>query len=201
MKIIALKKSPSIYTCNAYLLLGDFKTLEDVNALVDVGSDAYILNEIKNIYTGVGKVPVERVIITHGHFDHYAGLGGVVQEFAPEVYAFARIEKYNILPLRDGERIRLADREFEIIHVPGHSNDSVCLYCGQEKLLFSGDAPLRISMPDSCYGQDFITALEKLARRDIETLCSGHDGILRGDVNLMIRTTLQNVLKGSGQKK
>ena len=195
MKIITLKRNPEIYTCYAYLLLGDFKTLQDVNGLVDVGSDGYILNEIQQIYTGVGKKPIEKVVLTHGHCDHCGGLKDIVAEFTPEVLSFSRIENCETLIIKNGDRVLLADGEFEVIHTPGHSNDSICLYCAKEKVLFSGDTPLRITMPEYGYGWEFITALEKLAAKDIKIIYSGHDGVICNDVRTMIRITLDNVLK------
>ncbi len=95
-----------------------------MNALVDVGADGFILNEISHIYTGVGKKPVERVVITHEHFDHCAGLSEVIAKFNPEVYGFQSSSTCPRSPMLDGESIQLGDREFLVIHTPGHSEDS-----------------------------------------------------------------------------
>ena len=68
MKVICLKRNSMKYTCNAYLILGSWNSLQDTNTLIDVGIDASIINEIEKINTGVGKRPVEQIIITHEHF-------------------------------------------------------------------------------------------------------------------------------------
>ena len=73
MRIYPLKSSSSVYTCNSYLILGDWNRLEDINCLVDVGTDGSIAEEIRGMSTGFGKRPVERVICTHNHFDHVGG--------------------------------------------------------------------------------------------------------------------------------
>ena len=44
----------------------------DVNTLVDVGQDPAILASIERAPTGVGKWPVEQVVLTHSHSDHCA---------------------------------------------------------------------------------------------------------------------------------
>jgi len=40
------------------------------------------------------------------------------------------------------ELLQVADRQFEEIHTPGHSSDSIYLYCPAEKVLFANDTPL-----------------------------------------------------------
>ena len=74
MKVISLKRHPKAYSCNAYLVLGSWNRLEDMNTLVDVGIDGFVIDEIERISTGCGKKPVEQVVLTHGHFDHAGGL-------------------------------------------------------------------------------------------------------------------------------
>jgi glyoxylase-like metal-dependent hydrolase (beta-lactamase superfamily II) len=68
LKIIPLKPNPKTYTCLSYLVLGEWNRLEDVNTLVDVGVDGYILDQIGAINTGVGKTHIEQVVLTHNHY-------------------------------------------------------------------------------------------------------------------------------------
>ena len=95
--------------------------------------------------------------------------------------------------LDDGQRMKIGDREFEVIHVPGHSSDSICLYCKEDEILFSGDAPLRIMTAGGSYSADFIDALENLMRHPIRTIYPGHDEPIQGKATDIIRTTLRNV--------
>ena len=39
----------------------------------------------------------------------------------------------------DEDLIHIGNIEFKVIHTPGHTKGSTCLYCKEEKLLFSGD--------------------------------------------------------------
>jgi len=79
MKIIPLRTNPNVYCCRVYLVLGDWSTLDDVNTMIDVGTDGYALHHVQEIYTGVGKRAVAQVILTHNHFDH-AGDVPIVRE-------------------------------------------------------------------------------------------------------------------------
>ena len=45
--------------------------------------------------------------------------------------------------LDDNDLLHIGDLEFKVIHTPGHTKGGICLYCEQEKLLFSGDTMFR----------------------------------------------------------
>jgi glyoxylase-like metal-dependent hydrolase (beta-lactamase superfamily II) len=192
LKTICLESNPKIYSCRSYLVLGSWNRLDDINTLVDIGADSYVINQIGKSSTGVGKRPVEQVIVTHGHFDHAGGLGPVIEKYKPLVLANARIDGVGRI-ISDGDVLRLGDRNFEVIHTPGHSNDSICLYCAEEKVLFSGDTPLQIRTPGGSYSKGFVKSLEKIASRDIKIIYSGHDMPITENVAVMIRNTLTNV--------
>ena len=192
MRVICLRSSEAVYSCNAYLVLGTWNALQDVNTLVDVGTDGGILDELASLSTGVGKKPVEQVILTHNHFDHMGGLDGIKHLYNPKVYAFSRSEGVDEV-LRDGQTIRIGDRDFEVIHTPGHSCDSLCLFCESEGVLFSGDTPIRIMSVGGSYSMEFVKALEKLTSRNVKVVYPGHDNPVREQANYMMRTTLTNV--------
>jgi glyoxylase-like metal-dependent hydrolase (beta-lactamase superfamily II) len=194
MKIINLTTESKMYTCNVYFLLGDWKGVDDVNALIDVGRDPMIIDKIKELDTGVGKKRVEKVLLTHGHYDHAALLPHINDEFAPEVYSFHPFEGVSH-SLRDGQTLRLADRLFEVIYTPSHTNDSICLYCPEEGVLFSGDAPLMITARDASYHEDFVSALERIARRDIRAIYPGHGSPITERAKHLIYMSLDNLRK------
>jgi len=200
MKIINLTGNSKIYTCNVYFLLGDWKAVDDVNAVIDVGRDHSIFEKIKKLDTGVGKKRVEKVVLTHGHYDHVSLLSSIKDEFAPKAYAFHSFNGVSHV-LRDGQTLKLADRWFEVIHTPCHTGDSICLYCAQEAVLFSGDTSLIITAANGSYTEDFISALERIARRNISTIYPGHGEPITYKVKQSIYTSLDNIRKSKTLKE
>lgn len=192
MKVHLLRSPGAVYSCNSYLVLGDWNRLEDVNALVDVGTDGSVIGSIASIWTGVGKKAVERVVLTHSHFDHAGGLLKIRRAFNPEVCAHTMIEGVG-RRLTVGEVVRLGDEEFEVIYVPEHSSDSVCLFSSRSGVLFSGDTPLMIGPPGRTCDEDFVMFLESLVHRGVATIYSGHDRPVLGNARLVIEESLQNV--------
>jgi glyoxylase-like metal-dependent hydrolase (beta-lactamase superfamily II) len=192
MKIKLLNKKDRVYSSNAYLVLGAWSRLEDVNTLIDAGNDPSILDELEKIYTGVGKNKVDQVILTHNHFDHIGNLDLIKKRYGAKVYAFNG-DSFVDEKLQDGQMIRVGDQDFEVIHTPGHSSDSICLYCGQSEILFSGDTPLKIMTVGGGYSKEFTAALKRLAGKKIKTVYSGHDQPMKAKVQTMIETTLKNV--------
>ena len=195
MKVMNLTRESTTYTSNVYFLLGDWKTVDDLNTLIDVGRDPSIIEKIQQLDTGVGKKRVEKVVLTHGHYDHVSLLPTIKDEFAPEVYAFHSFDGVSHV-LRDGQTLKLADRIFEVIHTPGHTSDSICLYCDQDALIFSGDTSLIITTTDGSYEETFIIALERIARRNITTIYPGHGEPITVGVKRSLYTSLDNVRKG-----
>jgi glyoxylase-like metal-dependent hydrolase (beta-lactamase superfamily II) len=174
MRIVTLANSGKVYTSQVYLVLGSFSGLADVNTLVDVGQDPAILTSIERAPTGVGKRPVEQVVITHDHSDHSALLPRVREAFHPKVLAFSpHMDGVDRL-LGDGDTIKMGDEDFEVIYMPGHSSDSVCLYNRTEGVLFVGDSPVLTASATGTYEAGFLAALKKLCTRDVRRIYFGH---------------------------
>lgn len=192
MRVFLLKGTDNLYSCNSYLILGKWNKIDDVNSLVDVGTDGSIAMAIDRMSTGFGKRPIEQVFLTHSHFDHIGGLSVIREKFQPVVYCMTKVEGVDVI-LKDRQMVKLGDRFFEIIHTPGHSNDSICLYCEEEKVLFSGDTPIKILTPGGSYSYQFLSSLERIARRQIEVIYPGHDNPIRHNVRSLLLMTLRNV--------
>jgi ribonuclease/clavin/mitogillin len=189
MRVVTLESSGQMYTSQVYLVLGDASQLDDVNTLVDVGADPAILGSIERAPTGVGKWAVEQVVLTHSHSDHCALLPEVRAEYHPRVLAFSPSLAGVDALLRDGDAIRMGDRMFEVIHAPGHSSDSICLYNEAEGVLFAGDSPLLITSSEGSYESGFQATLEKLCARDVRRIYFGHGPPLTERCNERLRET------------
>ena len=103
------------------------------------------------------------IYLTHCHGDHIGGVkelkeryGGtiVAQRAAAENLRDSNINLTTYIGNKgltievdarvdDEDLLHLGELEFKVIHTPGHTSGGSCLYCGQEKLLFSGDTLFR----------------------------------------------------------
>ena len=192
MKVVCLEPHPAQYSCSSYLILGEWNRIQDVNTLIDAGVDDFVLNEIAGLSTGIGKKAVEQLILTHGHFDHHAGAKFVKEKYCCKVYGFSPLEIVDEI-LTDGQTIRCGDQDMEVIHTPGHSNDSICLYCKKQEILFSGDTPLFIKTIGGSYTEEFVKALENISKRKISKVYPGHGLPIMERVGELISDTLRNV--------
>lgn len=200
MKIAPIKGKNNVYTCNVYLVMGDWKKLEDVNTLIDVGNDPTIIEVLQNMNAGVGKNKVEQVILTHSHSDHTAILPLIRKAFDPVVCAFSPFMDGVDRVLHNGDTLHVGDREFEVIHTAGHSEDSITLYNEDEAVLFVGDAPLIIRSTGGTYEEGFKQSLKRLCEKNIQTMYFGHGDPLTRDVDQALRTTLKMVRAGLTEK-
>jgi glyoxylase-like metal-dependent hydrolase (beta-lactamase superfamily II) len=85
--------------------------------------------------------------------------------------------------LREGA-LQVGDMKFQIIHAPGHSPGSICLYWPQEKALFTGDVIFnqgigRTDLPGGD-GEALKESIRRLSKLDVEHLLSGHGEIVSG---------------------
>lgn len=182
-----------VYSSNVYLIRGDRNAIEDVNCLVDVGNDASVIDHIRKMSTGSGKKSIEQVILTHNHFDHTALLPRIREIFKPVVYAYSAFAGADVV-LRDGQILRCGDRDLQVIYTPGHSDDSICLYCEADGTLFVGDTPVIIWSANGTYQECFVRALARLCERDVRTIYFGHGNPVTVDAQTVLAESLKNVL-------
>lgn len=199
MKILPVIGDNNVYTSNVYLALGDWKRIEDINTLVDVGNDPSIIDVIETMNTGIGKKKVEQVILTHSHSDHTGILPLIKAAFSPVVYAFSPFLEGVDVILKDGDILRMGDSDVEIIHTPGHSSDSICLYCRNSGDLFAGDTPVIVRSADSGYEEAFFEAMKSLCTRDIQTIYFGHGAPVTQNVQNLLLHSLRNIRESMGK--
>ena len=199
MRVIRLKDSGLIYSSNVYLVLGNWSGMSDVNTLVDVGRDPAVLDSLAHAPTGVGKRAVEQVVLTHEHFDHVEMLGAIRERYHPTVCAFRGGVDGVDRELHDGDVLKAGDQTFEVLHTPGHSSDSICLFCPEEGVLFAGDTALVIHSSGGTYEESFATALAKICTRDVRAIYFGHGAPLLEDCNLRLQGSLEIVRKSLGR--
>jgi len=78
----------------------------------------------------------------------------------------------------EGDRIDLGDRNFEVIHLPGHSPGNLGLWEESTGVLFTGDSiydgPLLDDLDDSNV-TDYIATMERLKTIPVSVVHGGHD--------------------------
>jgi glyoxylase-like metal-dependent hydrolase (beta-lactamase superfamily II) len=148
---------------------------------------------------------IEWVINTHGHYDHIGGNGyflnakvaiheldAPILEKGDEELSFCqffdgKMHKRQVdRKLRDGDEIN----GLKVIHTPGHSAGSICLYDEKNKILFSGDTVFaqgigRTDLPGG-NEDDMKGSLNKLKGLKIDKLLPGHGEPALQNVKLII---------------
>ena len=88
-------------------------------------------------------------------------------------------------PLADGDVLPVLGG-LEVIHTPGHTPGSVCLWAPRDGLLFTGDLLQRrfgrIICASSIFSDDVRAArrsVQRLADLDVKTIIFGHDPPMR----------------------
>jgi glyoxylase-like metal-dependent hydrolase (beta-lactamase superfamily II) len=99
----------------------------------------------------VGDREVLAVICTHGHADHVAAaLELAERDEAPValhpkdrmLWRQAHPGEAADIEMEDGGIFEVAEVQLEVIHAPGHTAGSVCLYCEELGVVFTGHALL-----------------------------------------------------------
>jgi glyoxylase-like metal-dependent hydrolase (beta-lactamase superfamily II) len=80
---------------------------------------------------------VDYVIITHGHGDHTWGVSEARERYSCKLVAHHSIVLGVDVPVRDGDTLALGALTLSFIDTPGHTDDSVCVLCGDK--LVTGD--------------------------------------------------------------
>ena len=190
MKVINLTENPTTYTCNVYFVQGEFNSLNNMNTIIDIGRDKVIFEKFDEISKGVGKKLIDQIILTHNHYDHTSLLKTVKEIYSPRVYAFSLYLKGVDIVLKGGESILIGDKFFEVIHTPGHTQDSICLYCSENGFLFVGDTAVILKSSNWSFEENYVKSMEYLCTKSVSKIFFGHGPPLEIGCNEKLSRTL-----------
>jgi glyoxylase-like metal-dependent hydrolase (beta-lactamase superfamily II) len=113
--------------------------------VIDPGTDA------RAVLDAVGEREILAVICTHGHASHVAAAVEVADRDESPIalhprdrlqWRTAKAGDDPEIEMEDGGIFEVADVSLEVIHTPGHTPGSVCLYSEELAAVFSGDCLL-----------------------------------------------------------
>ena len=158
--------------CNCYLV-----EKNNTYLLIDPG------DEYQKIVNFIQGKKIVGILITHGHFDHIGCLQKLEEDLHYPVYQYSNLKEGNL---------SIGNFSLEVIFTKGHSNDSVCYYFKENKVMFVGDFIFKgtIGRCDLEGGNfnEMLQSLQKIKQYNQEiTLYPGH-----GE-----KTTLQEELENN----
>lgn len=156
--------------------------------LVDDGAGGPVLvvdpaEESQVILEAIGDTPVVAVLLTHGHFDHLGAVSEVLAATrAPLVvhesdaqsitsavgtggalFGFHAVSPPAERVVRDGDAIVIGSATLKVIHTPGHTPGSICLYALGH--LLTGDTVFAGSIGRTDFpGGDMVAMRRSIAR-------------------------------------
>ena len=158
---------------------------------------------------------VRYVVLTHYHADHtygaylfpqadvvaHARCRVLLDEIGAPALEAARAEESELeevsLRLPDitfdgGDMgLRLAGRLIRLIHVPGHTEDSVMVYVEDDRVLFAADTVMPVPSIVDGDMDAFRASLRKVAQLPVENMVQGHgEVILRGEAKDVVQASL-----------
>jgi hydroxyacylglutathione hydrolase len=148
-----------VLQCNCSVL-GDEQTREGI--VVDPGDD---IDSVLAIVRKHG-LTVKAIVITHAHIDHIGGAQKMKAATGAPVFMNPNDAELQAMldaqaawlgmrtpeqvevdsAAKDGDRLVMGATEIQVLHTPGHTQGSICLWMPSESTLLAGDTLFRDSI-------------------------------------------------------
>lgn len=144
---------------NCYIVSSDSDAV-----IIDPGlRSKYEIDDVSN-YVNENSLRVRGIIITHAHIDHVIGVDILSELFHCPVYVSsddknsfydpdtnlstvimkrAFVPACGVITFNDGDTLSISSINFKCVLTPGHTQGSVCLFCGNT--VFTGDTLFNLS--------------------------------------------------------
>jgi len=184
--------------CNTYVIK------DNTSIIIDPGLTQFLPELLQDLHRdGIDPKDITLITNTHLHGDHCwandafkkaSGAKIVLHtqqkdswdKTANQTSRFFGVPPVEFTPdsFFEEDRLNSGELEFELIHSPGHSPDSICFYCQSQKILICGDVIFnqntgRVDLPGGS-AQELKASIERLSQLDIEYLLPGHMDIVVG---------------------
>lgn len=108
-------------------------------AIIDPSVESVpVIEDIEN-----EKLIIEKIILTHTHFDHLAFMDDYLYQFPNIIIGGHSQPVRDAMPAYKGyshrEVFTIGSHMFTILHTPGHYPDCICIWNEKEGVLFTGD--------------------------------------------------------------
>ncbi len=121
---------------------------DDTTKLSVVIDPSYSPKQIAE-FAQVHSYVIQYVFNTHGHYDHKNGNKVMKRLTGRTPLLFGDLDPLSGLTVLDGARFPLGGLKIIILHTPGHTKDSVCLYIGDA--VFTGDTLFVGKIGGTCF--------------------------------------------------
>ncbi|HEY93155.1 MAG TPA: MBL fold metallo-hydrolase [Dehalococcoidia bacterium] len=204
-----------IFDCNTYVIN------DNLTVVIDSGSTQFLPALIEDLVKdGIDPKDIDIITNTHLHPDHCSANIALKEISGGEILFHPLHKKFYDAALKDvpkllglpsielkedgyldNNKLNSGEMEFELIHSPGHSPDSICFYCRKVGILICGDVIFnqntgRVDLPGG-NGEQLKHSIEELSQLIIEYLLPGHMDIITGTekVKNNFEFVKQNILR------
>lgn len=195
-------KEKGLLDANTYVIKAD------ITVLIDPGLGKYLRRQLEEMQEdGIDPKDVDSILITHLHPDHCDATAAFKEVSDAKVALHSLQLEYLDVMIEETSRFlgmtlskkfevdivfddsfNIGNKELKILHTPGHSPESICLYAADEKILICGDLVFDkgVGRADLPFGdeEELIKSVNMVSALDTDLLLPGHGPIIRGKTNV-----------------